>query len=170
MFTVDGVTWAAPCTCDVERKAEIRSSEISGELMDSSYFNDVEGTYYSYQVSMAVPLSMQTEYDQLYEILTEPVDGHSFILPYNQTTITITGRVEEVQDKCYRASTGQYWQSVKFEVLPNNASKMMSLSEVIARGMSPLPEVQSVAEGTIMQLTNGEWVELTLTDADEVEY
>jgi hypothetical protein len=38
MFVLDGMSWDIPC--DIERIAEMKASEISGMLLDKSYFND----------------------------------------------------------------------------------------------------------------------------------
>ena len=169
MFTVDGVTWSIPCK--VTRTAKIQASEISGLLLDNSYFNDVQGTYMEYELAIGATRHQMNQYYQLYEILTQPVDGHSFVFPYNGDTITLTARVEEITDEYHDlGALGNYWYNAAFRIIANHPSKEMTLEAVITRGLSPLPETQSVAEGTIMQMTNGQWVELTLTDADEVAY
>ncbi len=139
MFTIDGVTWAYPC--DINREAQIQASDISGLLLDGSFFNDVIGTYMVYGVKISVPFGKESDYAGIYGLLTEPVDGHSFIMPYNGTTITITGRVDAVKDKYYRDGDGQYWQNVEFNITANHPSRTMSLGDVISRGMSPLPEI-----------------------------
>ena len=46
MFSVDGVQWDVPCR--IVRTAEIAASEISGMLLDRTYFNDVLGTWMRY--------------------------------------------------------------------------------------------------------------------------
>ena len=104
MFSVDGIQWTLPC--DIERTAEMEASEISGMLLNKQYFNDVIGTYLRYTVRIVVPFGGEAEYSQLYEILTDPVDAHSFVLPYNRDNISITGRVERISDIYKRLPNG----------------------------------------------------------------
>lgn len=140
MITIDGKAWNVPC--DVQRTADVTSSDISGMLLDKTYFNDVLGTFMSYSVSLAVPPTMEYEYAQLYEMLTEPVDAHAFLMPYNEGTIEVTARVESVQDTLvWTASQNQYWRGISFTVTANHPSKTMELGEAIARGMSAVPNV-----------------------------
>ena len=138
MFSVDGFEWDIPCRID--RIAELKASEISGMTLDRNYFNDCLGTWMRYEISVAVPFGMEDAYTTLYEILTAPVDGHTFVLPYNQSEINITGRVEAVKDTNYRLNDQrQYWQGTQFSVIANNPSKYQTLDEVISAGMSPYP-------------------------------
>lgn len=170
MITIDGIVWPIPCK--ITREAEIKPSEISGLLLDKSYFNDVIGTYMTYTISIAVPMDMRDQYAAIYEILTDPVDGHTFILPYNGSTVTITGRVENVQDEYVRlAGGGVYWRGTQFTVIANHPTKYYSLSEALTRGRAPLPEVSVPHEGDTWHYTDGAWVYGSgYDDADEIYY
>lgn len=131
MFTVDGIRW--PWPCDISRMAEVKSSRISGLMLDRSYFNDVLGTYMAYTVNVAVPVSRQGDYDRLYEALTSPVEGHAFVLPYGQGEIAFVGRVESVSDSWVRGG----WRGVKFSVYANRPVRALTLQEAIeSRGQA----------------------------------
>ena len=161
MITIDGYEWDVPC--DIEREAEMTPSEISGLMLDRSYFNDVLGTYMRYDVTLAVPPSREADYATLYETLTDPVDAHMFVLPYNQTTLNLTARVENVQDVLvYTTTRRQLWKGIKFTVIANHPTKSMSLGKVIDRGKSPLPEVIGLPIGTLYVLTENGWVDATI--------
>jgi hypothetical protein len=172
MITIDGNQWPVPC--DIEREAEVKPSEISGMMLDKTYFNDVLGTYMRYDVSIAVPPKMAMDYDTLYETLTDPVDGHLFIMPHGQGTLEITGRVESVRDTLvYTVSHRQYWKGITFTVIANHPSKVDTLQGVLVRGRSPLPEEVEYPIGTVMELTSTGWdkyVPTTYPSADEVYY
>lgn len=157
MFTIDGIEWDVPCR--IERMAEITASEISGLLLDKTYFNDVLGTYLRYNISIAVPIGMEEDYAELYEILTDPVDAHTFILPYNQTEVTITARVETVSDKYYRVENGnKIWRGTKFTAIAIHPTKSIELEEAVARGISPIPDVQNPEIGDVYEFTENGWV------------
>lgn len=169
MIVIDGNVWPVPC--DVTRVSEVRPSEISGVLLDKTYFNDVMGTYLRYNVTLAVPTNMSNDYDALYESLTDPVDGHSFVMPYGKETIEVTARVERVEDALvYVSSKKQYWKGVRFQVVSNHPTKAMTLGEVLYRGLSPMPEAIGVPDGALYEMSSGTWVEKTYTNAEDVYY
>lgn len=170
MFTVDGLTW--PVRCDIQRVAEIRASEISGQMLDRSYYNDVLGMYLSYTVKLAVPLNMMEQYAQIYEALTNPKDGHRFVMPYNEGTIEITARVRNVSDVWIELPGGaNYWKGIQFTAIANYPTKAMSLGEMVVTGREPFPSVAEPAEGAIYVYTNGAWVPgIHYEDADEIYY
>lgn len=169
MFIIDGIVCDAQCK--VERIAEIKPSEISGILLDKSFFNDVLGTYMEYSISVLVPLFLQDKYCAIYEALTSPVDGHAFVLPYNQGLISITGRVENVQDERIKLPGGMtYWKNTSFTVIANHPSKTMGLSAVISRGRAPLPEVAAPTVGDLYEYTSGGWARTAYADVDDTQF
>lgn len=169
MFSVDGLQWNLPC--DIERTAEMEASEISGMLLNKQYFNDVIGTYLRYTVTIVVPFGGEAEYSQLYEILTDPVDAHSFVLPYNRDNISITGRVERISDIYKRLPNGGvFWRGISFEVISNAPTKTHSLGEMIQRGLSPMPNIGVPHTGTLFVFDGTKWDEADYADADERSY
>ena len=166
-FSVDGLPWDIPCR--IERTAAMTASEISGLLLDKSYFNDVLGTYLRYDITVVVPKGYESAYDALYEKLTEPVDAHAFVLPYNSGTITVTGRVENVRDVWRRVpGGGNCWVGTAFTVAANHPTKELSLGEVITRGASPLPSGEAVQTGASYTYTSDGWA--PIADADATAY
>ena len=158
-WSIDGNTWEIPC--DIERTSEVRGSEISGAMLDGSYFNDVVGTYLKYDISLAVPYKWEDQYNAIYEQLTDPVDGHTFILPYGGAEITVTGRVENVRDVFLRLPNGkQHWEGIKFSIISNYPSKYMDLDQVIARGRSQLPDVTEPTVGQTYMWNGTAWIEV----------
>lgn len=169
MWSVDGLSWPYPC--DIERVAEVTPSEISGMLLDRTYFNDVLGTYMKYSVKVVVPLDRRDEYAPIYELLSNPVGDHTFVLPYSNDTITVVGRVANVSDVYVRLPNNRtYWKGMSFEVVANHPSKQLSLGEAIARGRAPLPDIAEPAIGAIYEYTAYGWVPSEYQDADNIEY
>lgn len=168
MFSIDGVTWEYPC--EIKRTSEVESSEISGMLMDRTYFNDVLGTWLKYDVSIAVPRKKLADYAAVYERLTAPEEGHSFVLPYNSGTISVTGRVDSVKDTLYKANGGNYWAGISFTVIANHPSKYMELGEVIEAGREPVPAVISPVIGDLYEFTENGWEQVDIENADLKQY
>ena len=123
---IDGARYDMPCS--IEREAEIRSSELSGMLLDKNYFNDPIGTYMRYTITIAVPSGQEDEYAGLYELLTAPMAEHTCDMPYNQGRKTIIGRIETVSDKYYHEEDGIHvWRGTKFSIISNEPIKVNEL-------------------------------------------
>ena len=168
-FSVDGMEWNFPV--DIERVAEVTASEISGMLLNKTYFNDVIGTFLQYTITLVVPFGNESAYTELYEILTDPVDAHSFVLPYNEGSITITGRVKNISDVYRKLANGKYhWKGIKFDVISNNPHKTHTLGEAITRGISPIPDIAGAEEGDTYTYNGTAWVVAEFEDADEKAY
>lgn len=170
MLTIDGIMYDVKV--DVRRTAEITPSNISGLMLDKSYFNDVLGTYMAYEISLLYPLYNQNKYAALYEALTEPVDGHDFILPYNNSTLSLTARVETVEDEILELDNGRiFWRSCRFAVIGNGPTKTMSLSEVITAGRAPLPNISEPQIGDSYTYTADGWVPaISYEDVDDTAF
>ena len=120
---VDGFSYGVACS--IKRQAEIKSSDVSGMLLDKTYHNDVIATYMQYTIDIAVPRGKEMQYASLYEVLTNPVASHNFVLPYNQGTIQFNGRVEVVSDEYYREINDvTVWHKTSFVVTANEPSKV----------------------------------------------
>lgn len=168
MFTVDGVQWDVPCT--ISRVASLTASQISGMLLDKSYFNDVLGTWFQYNITMVVPIGQEADYNAIYEVLTDPVESHVFVLPYADTTIEITGRIVTVSDVYVREGNVTRWRKTAFSIISNYPSKTLSLDEVISYGKNPFPDSIIVEEGDIYEYTEDGWVKIEYENADDMYF
>lgn len=160
MLIIDGITW--PVTPKIKRRATLKASEISKLMLDKNFLNDVIGVYLSYEITVGIPFWNIGRYTNLYETLTDPVDGHSMILPYNQGNITITGRIEVVEDEYVRRPNGgNYWRDTTFVITANHPTKTVTLGEAITRGLAPIPDIGGVQVGDIYEYTANGWVKYT---------
>ena len=168
MFTIDGVEYNVKCS--IERTVEIRESSISGQLMDGQIFRDVMGTYYSYEIRLEMPLKNRDRYAALIELLTEPVDGHAFVLPYNNGTLQLTGKPDGIEDVWEKLPSGYtYWSGLRFTIEPNGPTKANTLGEAIARGLTPLPDVAEPSQGDSYTWDGEEWqVSVVYQNADNM--
>jgi hypothetical protein len=123
---VDGIEY--PMIVSVTRTAKVTPSEVSGMMLSKHYNNDVIATYFEYEVKMAVPAGREEDYTRLYEVLTAPVSEHQFVMPYNQSTLVLTARVETVQDEYYRTEGSsnaptRIWKGISFTIIATRPSK-----------------------------------------------
>lgn len=155
-FSVDGITWDYPC--QIERTAELKASDLSGLMLNLEYFNDAQGTWMKYVVTLAVPFGHEDDYYAIYEQLTQPVDGHQFIMPYNNSDIELTARVLQVSDALVRMpGEKRYWKGTSFEIASNHPSKIATLSETLMRGRTPWPDLAVVSIGDTYVYTANGW-------------
>lgn len=156
MWSVDGMQFDLPCS--IERKASLTASEVSGMLLDKTYMNDVIGTFMEYTIKLAIPIGQEGDYVTLYEILTDPIDAHTWILPYNQGTIELTARVEVISDAYYKEENGvNIWRGIAFTVIANHPSKEYTLDEMVQRGLSPEPPIVMAELGDTYLYTENGW-------------
>lgn len=170
MFTVDGVQWSIPC--DITRTAEVKVSDISGMMLDRTYFYDVLGTYMQYDVNLIPNPHDLDSYYTLFETLSEPVDAHTFVFPYNGSTVTVTGRISNISDIYRRMPNGgRMWIGVSFTVTSIEPTKEVTLDGVITRGRTPLPDVAEPSQGDSYTWNGSEWVvSTTYENADNISY
>lgn len=122
-ITVDGITY--DIFTSIKRQVEIKESDLSGMLLDRSYHRDIVGSYLQYTISLAIPRGSEAQYSQLFEILSNPVTSHTFILPYNQGDKQIEGMVKTVSDEYYREINGTViWRKVTFTVIDKEPYKV----------------------------------------------
>jgi len=119
-----------------------------------------------------MPLKNKGRYANLIEQLTEPVDGHLFVLPYNNDTIQLTGKVVDPEDVYKQLESGYtYWDGLQFSIAPNGPSKKLTLGEAIQRGLTPLPDVQAPNIGDTYTFTEDGWELMAYyVDADSIYY
>lgn len=170
MFTIDGVEYRVKCVAT--RGAELRESDISGLMLNGRIFRDVLGTYFAYDIELEMPLKNKGRYANLIEQLTEPVDGHVFVLPYNTETLELTGKASDIMDVWKQLPSGYtYWDGLKFTVEPNGPTKTLSLRQTIRRGMTPLPDVYDAQIGDTYTFTADGWeAASSYPDADTTAY
>lgn len=169
LLVIDGLSFDVKV--EVRRTARIESSEISGDMLDLSYFNDVKGTFYDYDVTLKYPLYDRDKYTSLYEALTAPVDGHRFILPYNHSTVDVTARVESVPDQWVERDNGRtFWQALQFTARANHPTRVNTLGEAITRGRTPLPDIASATIGDTYTMTVNGWQRTEFEDGDSIYY
>lgn len=168
IWSIDGVSWTIPC--QIERKAEVTASEISGLMMDKTYFNDVIGTFMRYDVAIAVPQGMESQYYEIYELLTHPVGYHTFVLPYNGDTVTFIGRVEDVSDEWTLNNGSNWWKGVRFTAISNSPTKTVDATELVNYGLSPFPDTNTAIIGEVYQLTETGWINQHFENADVKYY
>ena len=86
MFKVDGIEFTRAVVDKPKRGFQILDGENAGRLIRIAKMErDVLGTFYNYSMNIDSRFMSKDEYDELYDILSAPVDFHIIEVPYGQT-------------------------------------------------------------------------------------
>lgn len=183
IWSIDGFEWDFPCT--VERTAEIQASDISGLLLDKTYFNDVLATYMKYDIRIEVPFNRIDEYNELYDkFLIAPVSAHEFVLPYVGGSITVVGRIDNISDVYVRTKGGGiHWNGIQFTVIGSHPTKdviytagskneqykdVIHNNKIVTFGIPDFPTQSEVSVSDVYIYTSEGWS--VLPDAEDYYY
>ena len=105
-LNMDGTTYRVRIVYDtLIRSFELLEGVNAGEMLSGRHERDLLGTGYTYQMQVEPDPRYPTDYDAFFEAISAPVDSHTIIMPYGQTTITYEAMVESGQDT-YRGIVG----------------------------------------------------------------
>lgn len=98
-LNMDGTTYRVRIVYDtLIRSFELLEGVNAGEMLSGRHERDLLGTGYTYQMQVEPDPRYPTDYDAFFEAISAPVDSHTIIMPYGQTTITYEAMVESGQD------------------------------------------------------------------------
>lgn len=118
LVIIDGIEFDVGIV-NIVRKASF-NKEFIGTTMDLTKHYDVRGTYYDYDVTFHTRAMNTEDFDNLYELLTNPQESHEVTLPYNDSTITFLAHTTVAEDRLifkYRPKTKWGELKVVFEAL-----------------------------------------------------
>ena len=105
-LNMDGTTYRVRIVYDtLVRSFELLEGVNAGEMLSGRHERDLLGTGYTYQMQVEPDPRYPTDYDAFFEAISAPVDSHTIIMPYGQSTITYEAMVESGQDT-YRGIVG----------------------------------------------------------------
>lgn len=100
VFTVDGIVYDVVVPeGGLKRSGQVLDGENAGRVKSGAMKRDIIGTYYNYSLTLETDRLNVAAYDQLYEVLSAPVDSHAITMPYGQETITFEAYISGVDDE-----------------------------------------------------------------------
>lgn len=85
-FKVDGIEFTKAIVDKPKRSFQILDGENAGrQIITAKMERDILGTFYNYSMNIDSRFMSKEEYDELYDILSAPVDSHIIEVPYGQT-------------------------------------------------------------------------------------
>lgn len=111
-ITIDGIEFDKIKLTSIQRKRVNETGKNKGTFMSGGKFNDVRYSYYQYSLTVVPYLSHKDQYEELYTLLSLPLEAHTVTLPYGQGTVTFDAYVASVSDRLRKAlPNGLIWES-----------------------------------------------------------
>ena len=109
VVTIDGTSFDVGVSY-IKRKARIEDGPNAGESKRGDWIRDVYGTFYDYILAFDTSAGLTREdYDKLYDILTSPVEFHTLVVPYGQSTLTFYAGITGAEDNVILMDDGTVW-------------------------------------------------------------
>ncbi len=117
LFLIDGIRFDVGIV-KLSREGVVNDGENAGRTLDYVMHRDVKGTLYNYSLTVGTKSLSASDYDELYEVLTAPVDSHLVRLPYGQGSKTVQMYVTSVKDELLRSRDGvKTWGNLSFSFI-----------------------------------------------------
>lgn len=132
VVTIDGASFDVGVT-RIRRKARIPDGKNAGEAKRGDWIRDVYGTFYDYILTFDTAAGLSREdYDTLYSILTAPVEFHSLVVPYGQSTLSFTAGITGAEDNVVLMDDGTVWGNLSITFKAKSPQRLAS--EVVSGG------------------------------------
>ena len=102
----------------IKRSFSIADTDKAGRVLTGEMIRDIIGTYYNYTVEFNTNFLSETEYDELYERVSNPVDSHKILVPYGQQTLEFDAYVTGGEDSLERITgSGNKWTGLSINFI-----------------------------------------------------
>lgn len=119
LFSIDGNTFPGVLATSCKRNFKVLDGDNAGRaVLAGVMIRDIIGTYYNYTMVLDTSETSLDEYDELYELISAPVDSHEIIAPYAQGTILFDAYVSSGQDELIDGTCGRNkWGNLSFDFI-----------------------------------------------------
>ena len=109
VVTIDGASFDVGVT-RIRRKARIPDGPNAGEAKRGDWIRDVYGTFYDYILAFDTSTGLtRADYDTLYSVITAPVEFHTLVVPYGQSTLSFYAGITGAEDNVILMDDGTVW-------------------------------------------------------------
>jgi hypothetical protein len=86
-FLMDGVAYNVRVS-KLTRKFSVQDTDKTGRTQDGEMYRDIVGTFYNYSMEVSQMDNDRESFDSFWEAISQPVESHVCVFPYNQTILT----------------------------------------------------------------------------------
>lgn len=109
-ITMDNVKYRVRVSYQsLQRAFQLLSGENAGTMKTGRENRDLIGTAYSYALRVEPDPAYPADYDAFYEAISAPVESHSIIMPYGQSTMSFQACVDSGEDTYSGKCGGVKW-------------------------------------------------------------
>ena len=101
----------------IERSFAVTDTDKAGRAKSGGMIRDIIGTYYNYKISIPSNKLSKDEYDELYDIISAPVNSHKIRVPYGQRTLEFDAYITGGTDKLFHSQNGNVWKGLQIEFI-----------------------------------------------------
>ena len=113
ILSLDGKEYPHLHVVSLKRSFAVLDGDNAGRVMTGAMTRDIIGTYYNYSMEIDPVSSDLSEYDELYEAISAPVDSHVLTVPYAQGPVTFDAYVANGEDElASKYGSRNEWQNL----------------------------------------------------------
>ena len=126
VVTIDGASFDVGVVY-IKRQARIEDGPNAGNSKRGDWIRDVYGTYYDYILAFDTSAGLsRADYDTLYSILTAPVEFHTLVVPYGQSTLTFAAGITGAEDNVILMGDGTVWGNLSITFRAKSPQRVVS--------------------------------------------
>lgn len=121
----------------VERQATILSGENAGRLKNGNMIRDVIGTVYNYGFEVIPKIDNLSAYDELYDLITAPVNSYPVSVPFGQGYLDFDAYVSSASDELQlMKGIKKLWSKLTFETIAIEPQRYYGENWTVGEGTS----------------------------------
>ena len=118
VISIDGVYYNARIPEDgLKRTFQVLDDESTTRVRSGAMHRSIIGTFYNYTVTFDCSDMDETAYDAMYEVLSAPVNSHTIIVPYGQSTLTFDAYVTTGEDVLALKGASNHWKGLSVQFI-----------------------------------------------------
>lgn len=126
VVTIDGTSFDVGVEY-IKRQARIEDGPNAGNSKRGDWIRDVYGTFYDYILAFDTSSGLSREdYDTMYGILTAPVEFHTLVVPYGQSTLSFEAGITGAEDNVILMDDGTVWGNLSITFRAKSPQRLAS--------------------------------------------
>ena len=114
IFSIDGVYYDVIIPQNgIKRSFQVLDDDTAGRVLSGAMQRSIIGTYYNYTIELDTSRMDKDDYDDMYDVLSAPVDYHELVVPFGQTTLIFDAYITSGTDNLKQISpAGNVWEGL----------------------------------------------------------
>ena len=126
VVTIDGASFDVGVEY-IKRQARIEDGPNAGNSKRGDWIRDVYGTFYDYILAFDTSAGLtRADYDTLYSVITAPVEFHTLVVPYGQSTLTFAAGITGAEDNVILMDDGTVWGNLSITFRAKSPQRVAS--------------------------------------------